>query len=261
MTPNFVNSSIHNVSVVAFYQDKPLKLKELINELHTYLSQTSILKDKFQSYSLEQTHGTIIGCEGFKTEKGIINRWFLENEREIRYMNLEGLREYLQKSDRFPLTLRFGGYQPYLDYQFLSRDRHPFERSFQLQMSAEKIIRAILIGWTEQKNKISFALDRLRRDAQKFNCIHKYYHSSKTIDNDFYLCLGIVKAQLQPAEITSVQNEIRKILQAKPPIYIALAKKDLAFAKYQHPSLPIETTKIASIFELSSETLKEWTTS
>lgn len=133
---SFFSQSTYNVSLVAFYQHKPPGLKLLINELQTYLSQTSILQEKFQSYSIKQIHGTIVGCEGFKTKQGIINKWLLENRQEIRYMNLEGLSQYLQKSDCFPLILRFGGYDPHLDYQFLSRNQHPFDRSFQLQISA-----------------------------------------------------------------------------------------------------------------------------
>lgn len=150
------SSSIHNVSLVAFYHHKPPLLRALINELQTYLSQTSILKEKFQSYSIEQIHGTIVGCEGFKTEQGIINKWFLENRQEIRYMDLEGLSQYFQKSDRFPLTLRFGGYHPYLDYEFLSRNQHPFTRSFQLQISAKKTTIATLMGWPWKKKLYIF---------------------------------------------------------------------------------------------------------
>lgn len=70
---------IHNVSLVAFYRNKPPQLTALIDELQTYLDRTSLLKGKFQSYPLEQIHGTIIGCEGIKTKQGIISKWFLEN--------------------------------------------------------------------------------------------------------------------------------------------------------------------------------------
>ena len=59
---------IHNVSLIAFYRNKPTYLAVLIDELQTYLDQTSILKGKFQSYSLEQVHGTIIGYEGIRTK-------------------------------------------------------------------------------------------------------------------------------------------------------------------------------------------------
>ncbi len=59
---------IHNVSLIAFYRNKPPHLTVLIDELQTYLERTSILKGKFQSYPREQVHGTIIGYEGIRTK-------------------------------------------------------------------------------------------------------------------------------------------------------------------------------------------------
>lgn len=256
---NFFPSSlpIQNVSLVAFYHHKPPNFTALIAELQTYLSQTSILKKKFQSYHLEQVHGTILGCEGLRTEQGIINKWFLKNRQEIRYIDLEGLIQYFQSSDRFPLNLRFGGYDPHLDYKFCSRNQHPFSRSFQLQLSPQKTTMAILIGWSFDRDCISFDLDRLRRNAQRFNCLHKHHSLPQTIDNDFYLCLGIIKKPLKPKDISLVQKKIRKILQAKPPIYISLEKKDLAFVKYQDPSLPIKTTQITRLSEVTRDKFEE----
>ena len=249
------SSNISNVSLVAFYQNKPSQLTTLIHELQTYLSQTSVLKDKFQSYQLEQVHGTIIGCEGIRTETGIINRWFLENRKEIRYIDLEGLSKYFQNSDRLPLTLRFGGYHSRLDYGFLSRNQHPFIRSFQLQPSTEGIAIAVLVGWAFDNNSISFAIDNLRRDAQKFNCLHKYHILPTTLDNDFYLRLGVVKNKLKPEAIAIVQKDIRKVLEAKLPIYINLEPKNLAFVKYQDVSLPVATTEMLHLREATKHEL------
>lgn len=247
---------IHNVSLVAFYRNKPPQLTALIDELQIYLERTSILKGKFQSYPLEQIHGTIIGCEGISTKQGIISKWFLENRQELRYIDLDRLSQYFQKSDRFPLILRFGGYNPNLDYKFLSRNHHPFARSFHLQSSTAKTTLAILIGWSFQNGCISFALDHLRRHAQKFNCLHKYHYLPQTIDNDFYLCLGIFKEQLKLEDVLFVQEKIRKKLQAKPPIHIPLNKKDLAFVSYQDPSLPVKTTKIVKLLDLTPAKLE-----
>ena len=246
---------IQNVSLVAFYYRKPPGLIELIDELQTYLNQTSILKEKFQSYPIKQVHGTILGCEGIRTKPGIINKWFLENRQEIKYIDLEGLSQYFQSSDRFPLTLRFGGYHPHLDYKFLSRNQHLFNRSFQLQLSPKKTTIAILIGWPFNQNCISLDLDRLRRNSQQFNFLHKHHTLPQTIDNDFYLRLGIVEEPLQAEAIYLVQDKIRTILQTKSPIYIPLEKKDLAFVQYQYPSLPLDTTQVTYLREITRDKL------
>lgn len=254
------NSNYSNVSLVAFYQNKPSQLATLIDELQTCLHKTSVLNQKFQSYQLEQVHGTIIGCEGLRTESGIINKWFLENRQEIRYIDLEGLSEYFRSSDRLPLTLRFGGYNSQFDYGFVSRYQHPFIRSFQLQPSTAGISIAVLVGWAFRNNSISWAIDNLRRDAQKFNCLHKYHTWPTTIDNDFYLRLGIVREDIKPNEIAFIQAEIRNILQTKVPIYIALKQNNLAFVKYQNLSLPVATTEMIDLQEATKQKLDRFYT-
>ena len=59
-----------NVSLVAFYGDKPIELVNSIARLQEYLTNHQLLQGKFVPYQLEQVHGTIIGCEGFKTRCG-----------------------------------------------------------------------------------------------------------------------------------------------------------------------------------------------
>ena len=248
---------IKNVSLVAFYYHKPSSLIELIDELQTCLNQTSILKEKFQDYQIEQVHGTILRCEGIRTKQGIINKCFLKNRQEIKYIDLEGLSQYFQSSDLFPLTFRFGGYHPHLDYKFLSRNQHPCTRSFQLQLSTKKTTIAILIGWPFNQDYISLDLEDLRRNAQRFNFLHKHHSLPQTIDNDFYLRLGIFQEPLKPEELYLVQKKIGKILQTKPPIYISLEKQDLAFVKYQDPSLPLETTQITYLSEVTRDKLAQ----
>ncbi len=71
-------SNIPNVSLLAFYGDKPTQLSKLVYKLQTYLANLEILQGKFIPDQLEQVHGTIIGCEGLKTELGVINKWFYE---------------------------------------------------------------------------------------------------------------------------------------------------------------------------------------
>jgi hypothetical protein len=246
-----------NVSLVAFYSNKPSQLAVLLDELQVYLSETKILKGKFSSYQLEQVHGTIIGCEGLKTEAGIINKWFYEKRQEIRYLDISGWLNYLLHSDRLPIQIRFGGYSLDKNYGFLSRNQHPYHRSFQLQPSKETEKIPVLIGWSYLRDGISLDIDNLRRNAQKFNLLHKYHNLPEAIDNDFYLRLGTITSSLSQDEIATIERDIRDILLVKSPVYLSIALENLAFVQYRDLSLPPQTTKILPLSEATVSKLEE----
>ena len=236
-----------NVSLVAFYGKKSPQLTALIGELQTYLAELKLVDAQFIAYQLEQVHGTILGCKGLKTELGIINYWFYERRQGTKYVNLSGFIDYVQTSDTLPLMIRFGGYNPHVDYDFLSRDRHPFIRSFQLQKSAENTFIPILIGWSFKDNLITHNIDKLRRDAQQFNLLHKYHFTTDAIDNDFYLRLGTITGKLAPEKIEVIENDLRHLLLTKSPTYIALDRDNLALVKYQDLSLTPATTEVLPV--------------
>lgn len=245
-----------NVSLVAFYGDKPFRLAALIAQLQAYLSESTILKDKFTSYQLGQVHGTIVGCEGLKTERGIINKWFWEGKEEIRYIDLSGFLNYLLNSDRLPMNIRFGGYDPWIDYNYLSRDRHPYQRSFQLQPSGEQTLLAVLIGWSFWEEWITLDLEDLRRDAQKFNLLHKYHVLSDRVDNDFYLRLGVIEGKLSPDAIAALETEIQEMLRVKSFLDITLKHENLSFVRYQNLSLPPAKTEILPLIQATPDKLE-----
>ena len=244
-----------NLSLVSFYGDKPVQLIDLIQKLQICLTN-QLIKDKFVPYQLEQVHGTIIGCEGYKTEAGVINKWFYERREETRYINFPGLIDYLQHQASLPLTIRFGGYDRNTDYNFLSRNQHLYDRSFQLQPADNQTI-PVLIGWSWSNNSVSLAVDDLRRQLQQFNLLHKYHTTPKDIDNDFYLRLGTINAKLTSAEIQAISIEIRNLLEAQPALYIPITINDLAFAQYQDLTLATETTKIFPIAKITVKQLEQ----
>ncbi|MBE9167925.1 hypothetical protein IQ238_10475 [Pleurocapsales cyanobacterium LEGE 06147] len=245
-----------NVSLVAFYGDKPFRLAASIAQLQTYLSESTILRHKFTSYQLGQVHGTIVGCEGLKTERGVMSKWFWEGRKKIRYIDLSGFLNYLLDSDHLPMNIRFGGYDPSIDYNYLSRDRHPYQRSFQLQPSGEQTLLAVLIGWPCWEDFISLDLDYLRRDAQKFNLLHKYHILSEQVDNDFYMRLGVIEGKLSPEAIATLEKEIGEMLRAKSFFDVTIKPENLAFARYQELSLPLETTTILPLIQATSGKLE-----
>ncbi len=244
-----------NVSLVSFYGDKPVQLINLIQKLQTSLTN-QLIKDKFVPYQLEQIHGTIIGCEGYKTEAGVINKWFYERREETKYIDIPGLVNYLKHQASLPLVIRFGGYDRNTDYNFLSRNQHLYDRSFQLQ-PADNQTMPVLIGWSWSDNSVSLAVDDLRRNLQQFNLLHKYHTTPKDIDNDFYLRLGTINAKLSAEEIEAIFTDIRNLLATQPALYIPITLNDFAFAQYQDLTLPTATTKIFPIAKITVKQLEQ----
>ncbi|NJR47953.1 MAG: hypothetical protein HC775_20820 [Hyellaceae cyanobacterium CSU_1_1] len=248
---------MQNISLVAFYGDKPVPLASLIQKLQRCLANHQLLQDKFIPYQLTQVHGTIIGCEGCKTDLGVVNQWFKEKRQEIKYIDFAGLINYLQHQVNLSITIRFGGYDRNTNYNFLSRDQHLYHRSFQLQ-SADNNIIPVLIGWSWQDYAVTLAIDNLRRDLQQFNLLHKYHTNPEDIDNDFYLRLGTINAKLTSAEIQAISTDIRNWLETQLPFYIPITLNDLAFAQYQDLTLTPATTQIFPVAEITANQFEQF---
>ena len=240
-----------NVSLVAFYGDKPGELVDFIEKLQDYLLNHQLLRDQYVPYQLEQVHGTIIGCEGFRSHEGIISQWFQERRQEIRYINFSGLIDYLQHQVDLPMTIRFGGYDRQGDYKFLSRGQHLYHRSFQLQLADNQTI-PIIIGWSWQDSAVTLAIDKLRRSFQQFNLLHKYHGTPEAVDNDFYLRLGTINGQLTSDEVNAIATEIQSILETQPALHMPITLDNLAFVQYQDLLLTPATTKIIPFAEITS---------
>lgn len=250
-------SDVHraiNVSLVAFYGDKPLGLRSLIERLHIYLATHQLLQDKFIPYQIEQVHGTIIGCEGLKTQQGIISKWYKERRQETKYIDFD-LVNYLRHQVDLPINIRFGGYDRNFNYNFLSRNQHLYNRSFQLQSAVHNTI-PVVIGWSWENERVTSAMDNLRRQFQQFNLLHKYHGTPDAVDNDFYLRLGTIKAQLSPAEIDSIAAEIRNLLKTSP-ISIPVNLNNLAVVKYQDLQLTPATTKVLPVEKITACQLRQ----
>ena len=242
---------VPGVSLVAYYGKKPLALQQLIIELQQLLEEH--FSKSFLAYELEQVHATIIGCEGVKTDSGIINKWFYRLRNEIKYLDSSGLLDYLLNSDLFPLDICFGGYQPNINYQFLSRNKHPSDRSCQLQTSGVNTLIPVMIGWSFKDRIITTDIDRLRRNLQQFNCLHKYHKLPQDIDNDIYLRLGTITGNFTSDLVTNIQQEINNYFQNLLPRKISFCQDNLAIVKYQDLSLPIATTTIYYLSDLNRD--------
>lgn len=248
---------IPGVSLVAYYGHKPLDLQQLIVELQQLLLKS--FAKNFLPYNLAQIHATIIGCEGLKTESGIINKWFYNLRNEIKYIDYPGLLNYCLNSNIFPLNIFFGGYQNEINYQFLSRNLHPANRSFQLQTTKDNSLIPIINGWSVQEQIITTDIYRVRHDLQKFNCLHKYHKFERELDNDVYLRLGTIIGNFTPELVATIQQEINHYLQHRKPTIIDLDRENITVIKYQNLSLPTSTTEVYSLTELHNNSkLIQW---
>ena len=246
-----IDPKISNVSLVAFYGEKPAPLIQLLENIQNYLTQLPY----FTPYQIEQIHSTVLGCEGFKTTEGIISQWFYSRRQEIRYLDCDNWLKYLEDGSFCPLNICFAGYKRDRDYNFLSRNQHPYYRSFQLQKINETSYIPILIGWTKKNELITRDLDNLRRDAQQFNFLHKYHSQAHSIDNDCYLRLGTIYNSLPTETIATLENQIQQLLSQSLAINLTLSSKDLGFTQYLEPSLPLATTKFISLPKITTEQL------
>ncbi len=136
---------MENISLEAFYGKKPPKLAILIRQLQIILAWSK--EYRFIPHKLDQVRSTIIGCEGIKTEDKVVDIWFKKHRQEIRYIDFEGLVDYLPGRIILPPIIRFGGHDRDLDYGFFSRNKHPYHRSFQLQLAIQQTSR-VAIGWS-----------------------------------------------------------------------------------------------------------------
>jgi len=245
-----------NVSLVAFYGDKPPQLQNLIQQLQAYLINHELVLDRFVPYQLEQVHGTIIGCEGIQTEAGVINQWLIDCRQEQRSIDFRGLTKYLQHQVKLPLTIRFGGYDRHSDYNFKSRNQHPYIRSFQLQPAPTQTI-PVLIGWSWSNQQVTMAIDNLRRSFQQFNLLHKYHSTPEAVDNDFYLRLGTINTVLTPEATQIISNDLRNLLVERSPLQIAINRKNIALAQYQDLSLTPATTRTIPITDITTDLLQQ----
>ncbi|MGK7899711.1 MAG: hypothetical protein AB4372_40365 [Xenococcus sp. (in: cyanobacteria)] len=240
-------SAIRNVSLVGYYGKKPYLLNKLINTIQNYLAELPA----FTPYQIEQVHATILGCEGWQTAEGIISKWFELRRKEIRYLDCAAWLEYLQHDSFVPFNVYLGGYEIDRDYNFLSRDQHPYYRSFQLQKLDDTTYIPVLMGWTQKNNLITLDIDNLRRNAQQFNFLHKYHSTADSIDNDFYLRLGTINSPLAIETIAMIENQIRELLSKRPSIILPISQQSLAFAKYQDLSLSVAKTKTIPLSEIT----------
>jgi hypothetical protein len=242
---------MNSLTLVAYYGQKKDPLLRLIDSCLQSINESSI-GGYFIPYTHNQIHATIIGLEWFVDAGIIVNQY---------YFKLTGKKESIMSDtfpevidEAFPISIRYGGFSP--DYtSFRSLGKIPYERSFQIHRSSNKVI---LIGWPNINGDFrKKSLADLRSSIEtKCKIAHKYRD-----DNDLYFVLGEIK---KPVKIDATgfeqlliraEKSIRKLLSAES-VNITLHKENLSLVSYSTEDLN-EMTSIVFPFETHSKNLSQ----
>jgi hypothetical protein len=181
-------------TAVALYGPKEGTLKEHLQSVQEILSKQ--LGDRFEPYTLEQIHSTLIRLD-----------WFADE--------LTGLavnRRYHSALEP-PLQIRIGGYRPGGPATFSSRGVHPYQRMFSVQGDA-----FVLLGWPLSTIVCGISkkpLDDLRKGMGEANILHWYHESPTDTDNDFHMVVGH-HAEAAPDRAAAAVEAVREHLSEHP---------------------------------------------
>jgi hypothetical protein len=113
------------------------------------------------------------------------------------------------------------------------------------------------MGWPSRGQQFPLDIDRFRLGAQSFNLLHKFHGSPESIDNDFYLRLGVLKGVTSEESLRRIEGEIRESLKSWPPIYILVEMESIAFAGYNEVTLDLDTTQVVSLSFATKQSVEE----
>ncbi len=224
------------VTLVTHYGEKAGNLLELIRLCQDKLSE--LLLSAFRPYELEQAHGTIIGLEGCRVENQIKNGNFLNHGGQTRFMAPEELLAFLRSSEIPLLNVRIGGYRHDKEWGFLSRNKHPYLRSFSIQGPI-----AVAMGWPVNGETFPNTLDKLRRRFNEVNVLHSWHRKETDIDNDFFFVLGRVDRRfVDETRLQQVEEEMRLLFAGLSNVTIPIHQGVLSLVGYLDTQLPVPTS-------------------
>lgn len=223
-------------ALVSYYDEKPPLLRELIRYSQDKLA--SLLLSSFRPYEMAQVHGTIVGLEGYRLGDGIVNAHYRSLRGEDKTVAPRELLEFL-RSDQLPsFNVRIGGFRHHVDYGFFSQNRHPYLRSFSIQNDI-----AVAMGWPYDGVDYPMVLDRLRRQFNNYNVLHRWHRQLGSIDNDYYFVLGRVNRKLlTDVQVQGVEEEMRRFLAGLTGLTLPIDHSVLSIVGYLDTQLPVQTS-------------------
>jgi hypothetical protein len=234
------------VTLVAYYGSKPTEISNFLRLCQDKLC--AILLSAFHPYDMEQVHATIIGLEGIPNDTEVLNLNFREINKKDKPMNPDKIMSFLERTKLIPFEVRIGGYRHYQSFPFSSRSQHPYIRSFSVQGPI-----AVAMGWPVAEKSYPPVLERLRRQFQKNNVLHKWHNAPKTVDNDFYFVLGrIDRDHITKIRMQELQELMRQTLAGIEPLLIPIERENLSIVGYYDNQLPHSTSSKISLSDAQS---------
>jgi len=205
------------VSAVALYGPKAEPLHSRLADVQALIAEQLADRDRdaFRPYSLDQIHATLIAFNALPGTS--VNQYYLEHTGQSREMDVPRAMSILSDHFSRPLRIRVGGYRNDQPPPFRSRGLHPFQRTFSVQGDA-----FVLIGWPAIPGR---PLDKLRRDMNTANLLHRYHQHAGDIDDDCYLVVGHHRDAPPDALETAVRTVRAKL--AADPIDIEISHHDV----------------------------------
>jgi hypothetical protein len=203
------------ISAVALYGPKAEPLRSRLADVQAMLATQLGGTDTFRPYSLDQIHATLIAFNAIPGTS--VNQYYLEHTGQTREMDVPRAMRILTGHLARPLSIRIGGYHNDEPPPFRSRGQHPFQRTFSVQGNA-----FLLIGWPTVPGR---PLDRLRRDMNAANLLHRYHQHGDDVDDDCYLVVGH-HHDAPPGALETAVRTVRATLAADP-IYIEISRRDV----------------------------------
>lgn len=242
-----LNAEPMSLTLVAFFGDKPPALTRLFDTAIRLLLDE--LGNGFKPYTLEQIHATLIGLEGFRLDRQLMNRNLMAVNQQPGAMDLKAALQLLCDPSLMPFELTLGGYQSAVHYPFVSRGQTPYQRS--LSVHGDSVV---TMAWPYTEGEYSLALDRLRRSFNPVNILHKYHDLAASVDNDLFFVLGRINVRaIERERLSRAQQRLRDFFAGNEPVKVELNRDRLKIIAYQDASLPSSTSRVFSLDEAEQQ--------
>jgi len=208
---NEVRMTSRFISAVALYGPKANPLRDFLASVQSVIAEH--VGDGFLPYSLDQIHATLIALNGVPDPEtgAIVNEYYLEHTGVGLEMDIQRAMRILNAHLERPLQVRIGGHGRHQAVPFVSRGQHLFERAFSVQGNA-----FVLIGWpVAALTGPDRPLNKLRRDMNAANVLHRYHRREADVDDDFYLVIGH-HADASANALDRAVGAVREKLTANP---------------------------------------------
>lgn len=234
------------LTLAALYGQKNTAFKQMIHSIWETI-EDSDLRRIFIKHPMDQIHGTMVGMEKIIGFERHFNANIWEKEEKKKEMDFSNI--FSNIDPFFPMKIQFGGFQEDFD-GFMSFDDTPYNRSFEINWKAKKII---LIGWSLQEGT-DIADNKLFKLRQK---LYERNHLRPKMDNDndFYMVIGeLAHFELFDdealAELKAAAQRLEKVIRDQlfnKPQEIMVTTDDLFFVRYQKESLEVSSSEAWNI--------------